>query len=104
TVTDKTAGSAGNTIPTTSAVSGFAWGGGTLAGGTDGQPSIVALNNLYCGASVAASATGTFTATFSSTDFTGGEFVAIVKSPTTLPLTASPPTKATQAGTFSGVA
>src|SRR5205814_6341256 len=78
----------------------FSWAGGTLASGADGQPSIVALNKLYSGPSVAASATGSFTATFLSTDFTGGETVTIFKSPTTLTLTASPPTSATQVGIF----
>jgi hypothetical protein len=36
TVTDKTAGSGGNSYTSTSSMTGFAWGSGTLTGGSDG--------------------------------------------------------------------
>src|SRR5439155_21891948 len=97
-------GVAGNTIALADGMGTFSWAGSTLGSGADGQPSIVALNKLYSGPSVAASATGTVTASFSSNDFTGGETVAIFKSPTTLNLNASPPTSKTQVGTFNTVA
>src|SRR5207249_2700492 len=104
TVTANSGGVAGNTIALADGMGTFSWAGGTLASGADGQPSIVALNKLYSGPSVAASATGSFTATFLSTDFTGGETVTIFKSPTTLTLTANPPTSKTQVGTFNTAA
>ena len=44
-------GSAGNLITTTDTMVGFSWAGGTLAGGADGQATILAFNNLYPGAS-----------------------------------------------------
>ena len=49
TITATTGGTAGNSITTTENLAGFSWGGATLAGGTDGQASIVAFNNLYVG-------------------------------------------------------
>lgn len=48
-VTATTGGAAGNSIATTDTMTGFSWGGTTLAGGTNGQASIVAFNNLYVG-------------------------------------------------------
>jgi hypothetical protein len=47
TVTATTAGAAGNSIATTDTMPGFSWAGTTLAGGTNGQASILAFNNLY---------------------------------------------------------
>ena len=47
TITATTAGTAGNSITTTETLAGFSWGGATLAGGTNGEASIVAFNNLY---------------------------------------------------------
>ena len=48
TVTDKTAGIAGNSIGTTGTLGGtFSWAGSTLAGGVDPQPTVVAYDNLY---------------------------------------------------------
>jgi hypothetical protein len=55
TVTANTAGTAGNSIATTETLAGFSWGGTTLAGGANGQASILALTNLYattCGSTV----------------------------------------------------
>lgn len=49
TVTAATGGTAGNSLTTTETMVGFSWGGTTLAGGTNGQASIVAFNNLYVG-------------------------------------------------------
>ena len=37
TVTEKTPGTGGNSIATTSSLTGFAWGGQTMSGGTDGE-------------------------------------------------------------------
>ena len=49
TVTAATGGTAGNSIGTTDTLTNFSWAGTTLAGGADGQPSLVAFNNLYSG-------------------------------------------------------
>lgn len=54
TVTALSAGSAGNSIALTDNINGFYWGTAifsstTLTGGTDGQPTIVAFNNMYKG-------------------------------------------------------
>jgi hypothetical protein len=100
TVTDKTAGAAGNLITVSDALSTFAWTAGTLAGGADAQPSIVAVNNLYSGAAVAASDTGTVS---TNNTLTGTETLTVTNG-TTLTLHASPPVKASQTGTFSAVA
>src|SRR5204863_7633215 len=52
TVTANTSGAAGNSIGTTKTITNFTWAGGTttLAGGVNGQPSIVGFNNLYVNA------------------------------------------------------
>jgi hypothetical protein len=47
TVTATTAGSAGNSITLTNGLANFTWSGGTLSGGNDGQPTIIAFNELY---------------------------------------------------------
>lgn len=47
TVTATTAGSAGNSITLTGVLNNFSWSGGTLSGGNDGQPTIIAFNELY---------------------------------------------------------
>jgi hypothetical protein len=46
-VTASVGGTAGNSLGTTETLVAFSWGGTTLAGGANGQPSIVAFNNLY---------------------------------------------------------
>ncbi len=98
TVTANTAGSAGNSIGTTATVTGFSWGSTTLQGGLNAQPSIVAVNQLYSGASTTASDTGTFTAN----SLVGGETVTVTNGANSVGVTASTPTKASQTGTFSG--
>ena len=47
TVTATAAGAAGNSITVADNVSNFAWNSGNLTGGADGQPTILAYNNLY---------------------------------------------------------
>ncbi|MBI3667925.1 MAG: hypothetical protein HY236_17130 [Acidobacteria bacterium] len=62
TVTAVTPGTTGNSITLAETLANFAWGaGGVLAGGANGQNTIMAFNNLYSGPEVAADATGTFT-------------------------------------------
>src|SRR5206468_5748009 len=106
TITANTAGSAGNSIALGDSLSTFAWTGGAtaLSGGADGQASIVALNQLYSGAAVAASDTGTFSAN----TISGGQSVTITNPNLSagpnnpLVLTASNPVAASQTGTFTG--
>jgi len=47
TVTATTAGSAGNSITLAETLANFTWSGATLSGGNDGQPTIIAFNELY---------------------------------------------------------
>ncbi|MEQ1949607.1 MAG: hypothetical protein ABL995_20615 [Bryobacteraceae bacterium] len=61
TVDATAAGASGNSITTTETMASFSWGGATLTGGADGQPSIVAFNNIYAGPGIQASVNGTFT-------------------------------------------
>jgi len=49
TVTANTPGTGGNSITLATNQSNFTWSGGTLAGGTDPQATIVAYDNLYSG-------------------------------------------------------
>jgi hypothetical protein len=63
------ANTAPGSISTGSFVTNFSWGTVTPGtGGTPPQPSIVSLNNLYTGAAVAATDTGTFTSQPLTTD------------------------------------
>jgi hypothetical protein len=71
-----------------------------FSGGTDGQPSIIAFNNLYIAPGTQASGSGSFSAN----TITGGQTVTInnTVTSTSLTLTASTPTAAFGTITFNG--
>ncbi len=48
-ITANATGASGDSIMVSSGVTNFAWGGSTLSGGSGGQASIIAYNNLYAG-------------------------------------------------------
>lgn len=49
TVTATAAGTAGNAIAVADTLANFGWNGATLSGGTNGQASVIAYDNLYSG-------------------------------------------------------
>ncbi len=87
------AGSAGNSVALATNTGNITLSAATLTGGRDGQASIIAFNNLYTGAAVAASQIGTV----SSNSASGGQTVTVGS----LVVTASPPVQATGLVTIS---